>query len=110
MAEFALVLLVKRSLEKENIKTIKSYDRLSPKLDSSCKQKEMGVQAGRSTLVEAQGEWFNAAKQREIPPTFFSRRTHLHSFSITTKIDIGAFVFFCSSYAVFNAIYWTSIV
>ena len=112
MAEFALVLLVKRNLEKENANTIGTYDGLHSKLDILSKKREIGAKGGQITLVRTQGDGDNETKQGEIPPTSFWKRRirQLHLLSLTTKIDVVAFVVFCCSYAIFNVIYCISVV
>ena len=107
MAEFAFVLLVKRNLEKENLKTIKPHDAFPLRLDVSCKKNEISVQAGKTTLGRTQGDGLIETEHGEIPETFFWKRwiKRSHSLSLITKIDVVAFVFFCCSYVIFNIIY-----
>ena len=112
MAEFALVLLVKRNVEQENVKTIKPYDERSSKIDVLYRKKEMATQAGKTPLGRTQGDGVGETKEGEIPTTFFWKRRirQFHSVYMTTRIDIGAFVFFCCSYVIFNVIYCISMV
>ena len=112
MAEFAFVLLVKRNLEKENLKTIKTYDGPPLRLDVSCKKNEISLQAGKITLGRTQGDGLIETQQGEIPETLFWKRwiRRSHSLSLTTKIDVGAFVIFCCSYIIFNIIYCITMV
>ena len=112
MAEFALVLLVKRNLEKGNANKIESYDGLYSKLDILSKKIEIGAKDGQITLVRTQEDGDNETKQGEIPPTLFWkwRIRQLHLLSLTTKIDVLAFVVFCCSYAIFNVIYYIYVV
>ena len=112
MAEFAFVLLVKRNLEKENLKTIKTYDGFPLRPNVSCKKNEISIQPDKTTLERTQGDGLIETEHGEIPETFFWKRwiRRSHSLSLTTKIDVGAFVFFCCSYVIFNIIYCITMV
>ena len=111
MAEFALVLLVKRNLEEEHVKTIKTHDGLNSRLNVSSKKREMGAQAIETTMGKTHGIGVNETKHKAIPPTLFWKRKirQFYLLSLTTKIDIIAFVVFCCSYAIFNLIYCISV-
>ena len=108
MAEFALVLFVQRNLEQERFKVRQQYDGFDSENKVSPRSTSIGDALGKTAPHKEPGNWVDEMK---MPNMSFCKRTlkKLRSLHSTTMIDIGAFLFFIPSYAIFNIIYFISI-
>ena len=108
MAEFALVLLVQRNLEQERTKLRQHYDGFDSENKVSPRSTSNVGALGRTAPHKEPGNW---VEEMKMPNMSFCKRTlkKLRSLHSTTMIDIGAFLFFIITYAIFNIIYFISI-
>ena len=107
MAEFALVLFVQRNLEQESTKVKQHCCGFNSEGNVLPQSTSFGEELGKTAPHKEPGNCIDEIKMTKMS---FCQRTvkKLRSLQLTTVIDIGAFLVFNLSYAIFNIIYFIS--